>query len=518
MNFSRFGFRSRLVVGFGALVVLLVAVAGFAALRFQSLADQAHAISSDRLPAVARAADWQVSVLQSARHSRNALILDADKVPGEVEGLLAQRAVRGELIGQLMARADRPEAAAALEALKGMRARYSPSEDRFMALVKAGRPAEARRLLLDETRPLQLEYLKLIADYGALQRRFADEQAQAAGRDYRDGLAWLAGLTLLAVGTALAVGAGIVRSTMRELGGEPRVAAQVAARIADGDLGVAVVPEAGAPEASVLAAMQRMQQGLHRSVTTIRAAGEAVATASAQIAQGNLDLSARTEEQAASLEQTAASMAQLSGAVRQNAAHASQGHELARSASGAAERGGQVVGDLVGTMRRISDSSKQIAEINALIDGIAFQTKILALNAAVEAARAGEAGRGFAVVAAEVRTLAQRTASSAREIKALVDAAAIQVGQGSTLAEAAGSTMQEVVGSIRRVADLMGEITAASAEQSSGIGQVSDAVAQMDQVTQQNAALVEQASAAAASLQDQATQLVAAVSAFRVDA
>jgi methyl-accepting chemotaxis protein len=268
--------------------------------------------------------------------------------------------------------------------------------------------------------------------------------------------------------------------------------------------------------AQLLRAMSAMKDNLARIVTSVRTNSEHVASASAQISQGNNDLSSRTEEQASALEQTAASMEELSSTVRLNADNAVQANQLAKSASAVAATGGEVVGQVVDTMRGINDSSKKIVDIIGVIDGIAFQTNILALNAAVEAARAGEQGRGFAVVAAEVRTLAQRSAGAAKEIKSLIADSVERVGAGSALVDRAGLTMQEVVSAISRVTDVVGEISAASSQQSAGVSQVGEAVVQMDQTTQQNAALVEQAAAAAESLKMQAQQLVDAVAVFKL--
>jgi methyl-accepting chemotaxis protein len=259
-----------------------------------------------------------------------------------------------------------------------------------------------------------------------------------------------------------------------------------------------------------------MQASLAGVIGTVRGNAESVATAGAQIAQGNQDLSNRTGQQASALQQTAASMEELSSTVNQNAANANQANQLALGASEVAIQGGKVVGEVVQTMKGINDSSKKIADIIAVIDGIAFQTNILALNAAVEAARAGEQGRGFAVVASEVRSLAARSAEAAKEIKTLIHASVERVERGTALVDQAGATMTEVVGAIKRVTDIMGEISAASTEQSQGVAQVGEAVTQMDHTTQQNAALVEQGAAAAESLKVQAQQLVQAVAVFKV--
>jgi methyl-accepting chemotaxis protein len=295
-------------------------------------------------------------------------------------------------------------------------------------------------------------------------------------------------------------------------------ALHVAEAVAAGDLG-AEVGAAGRDETGqLLRALAKMKDSLAQVVGTVRTNADSVASATAQIAQGNQDLSQRTEEQASALEETAASMEQLGSTVRHNADNARQANQLAQAASQVAAEGGQVVAEVVRTMKGINDSSRRIADIIGVIDGIAFQTNILALNAAVEAARAGEQGRGFAVVASEVRNLAQRSAAAAKEIKTLITASVEQVGQGTALVDKAGATMQEVVGSIQRVTDIMGEISAASAEQSTGVAQVGEAVGQMDQATQQNAALVEESAAAAASLKQQAQQLVQAVAVFKLAA
>jgi methyl-accepting chemotaxis protein len=321
---------------------------------------------------------------------------------------------------------------------------------------------------------------------------------------------------LLLAGTLLAIGVVITRSLLRQLGGEPAYAAGIARSIAAGDLTVAIDVKQG-DQSSLLHGIKAMRDDLAKIVGEVRSGTDTIATASSQIAAGNQDLSSRTEEQASSLEETAASMEELTGTVQQNADNARQANQLAASASEVAIKGGSVVSQVVDTMASINDSSKKIVDIISVIDGIAFQTNILALNAAVEAARAGEQGRGFAVVASEVRNLAQRSAAAAKEIKTLIGTSVETVAVGNKLVSEAGSTMDEVVASVRRVTDIMAEITAASNEQSSGIAQVNQAIAQMDAVTQQNAALVEQASAAAESMQDQAARLSQVVGVFRLD-
>jgi len=316
-------------------------------------------------------------------------------------------------------------------------------------------------------------------------------------------------VALLFVGSWLVIG-----SVWRELGGEPEYARQVMRGMADGDLSqdIEVAPGAGS---SLLAAVRDMAQGLERIVRDVRMGTESITTGSQEIAVGNQDLSVRTEKQAGSLEQTASNIRSLTEAVQQSADAARQANQLAGSASEVARRGGEVVGQVVSTMEEINGSSKKIADIIGVIDGIAFQTNILALNAAVEAARAGEQGRGFAVVAGEVRSLAGRSAEAAREIKSLIQASVERVESGSRLVGDAGATLDEIVASVQRVRDIIGEISAATGEQSNGIRHVNDSVAQLDQMTQQNAALVEQAAAAASSLEQQAHGLQRAVETFR---
>ena len=324
----------------------------------------------------------------------------------------------------------------------------------------------------------------------------------------------------MAAGAALALLLGaalatfVTRSITRPIG----VAVETAEAIGAGDLSRRIEWSGEDETARLLHALELMQQKLAEIVQEVRQGAESVATASQQIAQGNNDLSGRTEQQASALQQTASAMEELAATVRQNADNAQQANQLAAAASAVATEGGEMVGRVVSTMDGISESSRRIADIIGVIDGIAFQTNILALNAAVEAARAGEQGRGFAVVAGEVRNLAQRSAEAAKEIKSLITASVERVEQGSALVDRAGATMEEVVVSIRRVTDIMGEISSASAEQSQGVVQVGEAVGQMDQVTQQNAALVEESAAAAASLNQQAQQLVDAVAVFKLAA
>jgi len=341
------------------------------------------------------------------------------------------------------------------------------------------------------------------------------DEKQAKDRIQSAGVLLLA-ILVTSLGAGIAVAAMIIRALLTKLGGEPDYAAEITRRIASGDLTMKITTKDG-DKSSLLFSMKTMQESLAKTVQDIKGAVESVTTGSHQISTGNLDLSSRTEQQASSLEETASSMEELTSTVKQNADNARQANQLAASASDVAVKGGTVVSQVVDTMGSINESSRKIVDIIGVIDGIAFQTNILALNAAVEAARAGEQGRGFAVVASEVRNLAQRSAAAAKEIKTLIGDSVEKVDAGAKLVDQAGTTMDEIVESVKRVTDIMGEITAASQEQTSGIEQINQAITQMDDVTQQNAALVEEAAAATASLQDQASNLSHLVSAFKVD-
>ena len=322
-------------------------------------------------------------------------------------------------------------------------------------------------------------------------------------------------LLVLAVALGVVAATVITRGLLKQLGGEPDYTAKIATSIANGDLAVGI-ETAASDNGSLLVEMKQMRNSLVDIVSQVRRGTQTITTASREIAAGNIDLSSRTELQASSLEKTASAMEELTSTVKQNADNAREANQLAATASSVARKGGEVVSQVVGTMGEINSSASKIADIIGVIDGIAFQTNILALNAAVEAARAGEQGRGFAVVASEVRNLAQRSAAAAKEIKTLIGDSVDKIGRGSKLVGEAGVTMEEVVDSVKRVTNIMSEIANASAEQSAGIEQVNMSIIEMDGMTQQNAALVEQAAAAFQSLQDQASELQRVVSIFKL--
>ncbi|WP_028228949.1 methyl-accepting chemotaxis protein [Paraburkholderia ferrariae] len=390
----------------------------------------------------------------------------------------------------------------------------------FVTLVKA-QPLDLSQMswqvgTQDVSLLVETEKLETLVDQLVEQRGTAAKATiEAASFIFKSSFVMIAAATVALFVLAFVVSEWVVRRIARQLGGEPALAKAIASRIASGDLAQPVKVDARAAT-SMLGALRDMQQGLSATVAEIAASAEAIASASGEISTGNLDLSQRTEEQAMALERTASSMEQLTSTVRLNAENAAQASTLAGNASEIAEKGGTVVSRVVITMNEINDSAKSIADIIGVIEGIAFQTNILALNAAVEAARAGEEGRGFSVVAGEVRNLAQRSATAAKEIKTLISASVERVANGSTLAQDAGRTMDEVVKAVKRVNDIIGEISAASHEQRAGIEEIGRAVSQMDAGTQQNAALVEEATAAAQSLDDQAKALKRLVGKFRL--
>ena len=393
-----------------------------------------------------------------------------------------------------------------------MRKSYLETRDKALAMKKAGDVAQARDFALKEFAPVVDRYNAVADKMVAYQIERSEAQAAEANaliRSYRMAVvvAGVAGLALLVVLSWVLVAR--IRQSLSEVSG-------VARRIGEGDLSRPVQVSGRGEVAEMMLAMQQMQASLVRIVGEVRLSSDSIATGSSEIATGNADLSQRTEEQASNLEETAASMEELTSTVKNNADTAHKAAALAGEASRAAVQGGEVVGQVVSPMEEISAASRKITDIISVIDGIAFQTNILALNAAVEAARAGEQGRGFAVVASEVRSLAQRSADAAREIKTLIGASVEKVENGTQLVSEAGRSMEGIAAQVQRVSDLIGEISSATSEQTTGISQVGEAVTQLEQVTQQNAALVEQSAAAADSLRHQAAKLAEVVSVFRL--
>ena len=511
--------RHLLLAAFGvlALLVLLTAVLGL----------RTAASSNAAFSAYVDGAAYRMSLanhMLDATHTRAVaarnllLMIDSTKLAAENQAVTQAHAAVQEYLGKLRksaAGAPDPKVKELVEAIAAIEAKYSVVALDIVAKANSGDREAALAKLNAECQPLLTALRAAGEEYLSYGSTRAQEEVYRAGQTYELARNVLLVTLVVAFSAAMGMGLLIPRRLMRALGGEPTELSHAAQRIAEGDLS----PVAGAeqaPAGSVLASMGAMRTNLARTVTQVRIGSDSVATASHQIAQGNQDLSTRTEQQASALQETASSMEELGSTVRHNADNARQANQLAISASAVAAQGGEVVGRVVATMQGISDSSRKIGDIIGVIDGIAFQTNILALNAAVEAARAGEQGRGFAVVASEVRSLAQRSAAAAREIKELISRSVEQVEQGTALVDEAGKTMGQIVGSIGRVSDIVGEISAASEEQSAGVRQVGQAVSQMDQATQQNAALVEESAAAAEGLRQQAQQLVQAVAVFKI--
>ena len=499
-------------LGFAAVIAVVALLAALTASKIQDVSAASRRMEK-QTELLSMAGQWQGDVRQNSARSLAVAFADGTGMLDFFKEAMAATSAKTTVTQKaFLAQVEDPATRTRAEKVGDVRKKWLAIRDQVNALKSAGNDAQAREQVKNELQPATDVYIQSVQDL--LDGLIKDTHAAAADVQGEFRQLYLAGaLMLLAV---LVVAALISWKLSRGVASGIAMACRVADRIGGGDLAYREAAQRSDEIGNLLHSLSNMQDSLSRVVNSVRQGSESVASASSQIARGNQDLSSRTEEQASSLEQTAASMEQLGATVRQNADNASQANQLAQNASTVAEQGGQVVAQVVDTMRGISDSSRRISDIIAVIDGIAFQTNILALNAAVEAARAGEQGRGFAVVAGEVRTLAQRSAEAAKEIKQLITDSVERVEQGTNQVDRAGETMNEIVTSIRRVTDIMGEISSASAEQSSGVGQVGEAVSQMDKVTQQNAALVEQMAAAADSLSQQARQLVDAVSVFRV--
>ncbi len=520
MNFSRMTLGKRLFAGFGLILAVMAIVTVIAMLKVHAIDEALHANSEEHASIQRYAINFRGSAHDRSIATRDIVLASspADR-QNEVAAIDALATFYADAAGPLEkligSAGDSAELGRLYGAIKDIESQAVATTKAVIAAVDKGDAAAAQTLLWAQAKPQYVRWLasinKLI-DFEEARIQAQNKIALAQANSFRAVM-----LTSLALALAIGIGLALVisRGIARQLGAEPDALGHAARRVSEGDLNE-VPGAAQAPAGSVLASLGTMQASLARVVGQVRQASDSIATGSVEIANGNADLSQRTELQASNVQQTAASMEQMNATVKSNADTARQATQLATSASAAAEKGGQVVSRVVATMNDITHSSKKIADIIGVIDGIAFQTNILALNAAVEAARAGEQGRGFAVVASEVRSLAQRSAEAAKEIKSLIGASVDKVEAGSRLVGDAGTSMDDIVAQVQRVSVLIGEISAATLEQTTGIGQVSAAVTQLDQSTQQNAALVEQSAAAAESLKRQAAGLAAVVGIFKL--
>ncbi len=514
---NQFSIKAKLIAGFGTLSLIVVAVAG---LSLKSLSDSTDGFSSFVRGINARAdmaVQVRTAVDRRAIAARN-LVLVVKPEDLDMEKALVARAhedVAANLkkLNEMVKATDASEKARSLVAeMNRVETAYAPVATDIVGLALANKRDEAIARMNDQCRPLLAALIRATDAYADYAHSRQEEMIAGYAAHYKNQRNLLITISLLAI--VLAVGACVVLT--RAVSGPLHLAIDVARTVSQGDLRTRIKVDGKDETSKLLGALREMNERLTTIVGRVRDASTSIAGAAREIAAGNMDLSQRTEQQAASLQETASSMEQLTSTVKQNADNAQQGSTLAANASSVAQKGSAVVGQVVSTMQDISDSSTKIADITGIIEGIAFQTNILALNAAVEAARAGEQGRGFAVVASEVRSLAQRSSSAAREIKDLIANSVDKIRDGSSLAGEAGKTMSEVTEAVARVTDIMSEIAAASSEQSRGIEQVNLAITQMDNVTQQNAALVEEAAAASRSMEEQGEQLNEVVGFFRV--
>ncbi len=514
MKISNLKLRTKLGAAFFAMLLLAATLGAVGLGQLGRLGTASHDITHIWLPSVHVLQEIRYAVSSMRRLEGQSLLGVDEKELADLEKrMAAQRTVVADLGRQYEPMIVAQDERQLFDRLQLEVHAYYVQNDKLRVLARsADTQKDGVGLMLGDSRKA---YNALVATVQALldfNQRGAQEAAAMAETAYAQGRIGI----FAALACAVAVAAGLAVWTTNMITRPIAKAVRASEEIAAGNLDIALRAHGLDETGQLLHALANMKDSLAKVVASVRQGADSVATASAEIAQGNNDLSARTEQQASALEETAASMEQLSATVRQNADNARDANGLAQTASRVAAQGGEVVAEVVDTMKDINDSSRRIADIISVIDGIAFQTNILALNAAVEAARAGEQGRGFAVVASEVRSLAGRSAQAAKEIKDLIGASVERVERGSALVGKAGTTMTEVVGAIRRVTDIMGEISAASREQSEGVAQVGEAVMQMDQATQQNAALVEQSAAAADGLRTQALQLVQAVAVFKL--
>jgi methyl-accepting chemotaxis protein len=512
--FSHFNIGKRLAIGFSLTLAMAVLIAGLGMSRINNVATEAAGVLAQPLAKERLIGEWYTQIFAAVR--RTAAIVkssDTSLVAYFKEDAAATGARSTELIKQIEPLIAPGEEAALFKKIGEQRKAYSAARDAAVKAKADGDIELASKILDQQFSPMAKAYQESVLQLVNMQHT----NIGAASSQILDGAH--ASEKLIMALTVCAVALGALSSILltRGIVGPIREAVVVAETVAAGDLTHRIESTAKDETGALLRALRHMNDSLTGIVSEVRSGTSSIHGAAGEISAGNLDLSSRTEQQAASLEQTTASMAHLTDTVRQNADNARQANQLAITASTVASQGGEVVGQVIQTMGSINESSRKIVDIIGVIDGIAFQTNILALNAAVEAARAGEQGRGFAVVASEVRTLAQRSAAAAKEIKGLIVDSVSKVDTGAKLVDQAGTTMEQVVSSIQRVTDIMAEIASASQEQTGGIEQVNQAIAQMDEATQQNAALVEESAAAAGSLQDQAGKLAQAVDLFKLE-
>jgi len=503
----------KLFLSFGAVLALTLLLGVVTIASMGRLNDASNQLSSKSLPSMRFILALKSALNTTRRYEMEQLLATDPARVDKYDEMIARMVAKvDKLQGQFQGTINNDEDRQLLAQLVAVRADYAVERARMVELRKQGRRDEV--LAIAEGRSFKLinQSADVIDKIAQRTQDQGDANSDAAEAQYFSARNQAIALLAASIVIGMLLAAWVARIISRPL----QHAVDVARRVADGDLTADVRVNSRDESGQLMEALRHMNDSLQRLVGQVRGSTDTIATASSQIAAGNQDLSSRTEQQASSLEETASSMEELTATVRQNADNARQAKGLALSASQIAVMGGDVVGQVVGTMASINASSKKIVDIIAVIDGIAFQTNILALNAAVEAARAGEQGRGFAVVASEVRNLAQRSAAAAKDIKGLIDDSVQTVGAGTALVDQAGATMGEIVASITRVADIVSEITAASQEQSAGIEQVNQAITQMDQVTQQNAALVEEAAAAAESMQEQAAALSERMAVFKL--
>lgn len=515
MNFiNNLKIGTRLTITLCILLALTVLIGAESLIKASSIQSSIVDITQRRMVLIAHLNDLRLEVNRQSRFLRNMVIInESDKINNEHKAILDSREKSERLLKLLYKEVHAPKGLELLNKAVEANNKFQSDVDQYFKLLDEGKKDQATHHLIEGLRPIQLEYLNILNQSIQFQSDLASESSLDAVKSVTS----LQRTTLAAIALSLIISTGLGFWIVRSITKPISRAVNIAQAVADGNLNTTIEVQYRDEVGQLLEALRNMQTELVAVVSAVRTGSVSVAAASTQIAQGNLDLSQRTEEQATALEQTAASMEQLSATVGQNAESAAEASRLAQSASSVATEGADLVSQVVETMHGISASSQKISEIIGVIDGIAFQTNILALNAAVEAARAGEQGRGFAVVAAEVRSLAGRSAEAAKEITNLITDSVQRVERGNNLAHRAGSTMQDIVNGIQRVNGLMGEISAASREQSQGVAQVGEAIMQMDHVTQQNAALVEEVSAAAGSLSEQANELVKVVATFELD-